>query len=72
MTAGQSAVLEAIKEYGPITDAALVPLVQHVANVQMSSSGIRTRRSELRALRKIKSAGSVRMPSGRQATLWTV
>lgn len=71
MTAGQKAVLEAIEQYGPITDAALVPLVQHVANIKMSSSGIRTRRNELLGLMKIKQTGEIRMPSGRKAALWT-
>ena len=71
MTAAQQAVLDAIKKYGPITDAALVPLVQHVANVPMSSSGIRTRRNELVYVHgKVKQGGEVRMPSGRLAALW--
>lgn len=71
MTSGQHAVLNAIKQYGPLTDAALVPLVQHVANVRMSSSGIRTRRNELVAAGKVRSHGTIRMPSGRYAIVWT-
>jgi len=71
MTAAQSAVLDAISRYGPITDAALVPLVQHVSNVRMSSSGIRTRRNELVDMNEVKQAGEVKMPSGRMAALWS-
>jgi hypothetical protein len=70
MTAAQQAVLDAIENYGPITDAALVPLVQHVANIQMSSSGIRTRRNELVAAGQVAQQGEVKMPSGRMAALW--
>lgn len=70
MTAGQTAVFEAVTKYGPLTDAALVPLVQHLANERMSSSGIRTRRSELVAMRKLRQRGEVKMPSGRYAALW--
>ena len=72
MTAAQSAVLDAIEKYGPITDAALVPLVQHVAQVKMSSSGIRTRRNELVESGEVAQAGEVKMPSGRMAALWSV
>lgn len=71
MTAGQTAVLNAIEKYGPITDAALVPLVQHVSNVHMSSSGIRTRRNELMHANRIREDGKIKMPSGRFASLWS-
>jgi hypothetical protein len=71
MTTGQAAVLDVIEQYGPLTDAALVPLVQHVSNVRMSSSGIRTRRNELVSAGKITQSGEVKMPSGRAAALWS-
>ena len=71
MTAAQQAVLDAIENYGPITDAALVPLVQHVSNVRMSSSGIRTRRNELVTAGEVSQLGEVKMPSGRMAALWS-
>ena len=71
MTSGQSAVLDVIEKYGPISDAALVPLVQHVASVRMSSSGIRTRRNELVAQGLVQQEGEIKMPSGRMAALWS-
>lgn len=71
MTTAQSAVLNAVKEYGPITDAALVPLMQHLSQVSMSSSGIRSRRAELADQGLVESTGTIRMPSGRLANLWT-
>lgn len=71
MTAGQTAVLDAVKKYGPLTDAALVPLVQHLSETRMSSSGIRTRRNELVAAGKVQQHGAARMPSGRRAALWS-
>ncbi len=70
MTSAQRAVLDVIEDYGPLTDAALVPLVQHVAQAHYSSSGIRTRRNELVDLGEVERAGEVRMPSGRYATKW--
>lgn len=70
MTAGQLAVFNVINEHGPINDATLVPLVQHMANVRMSSSGIRTRRNELVAAGKIRQVDEVKMPSGRLAAVW--
>ena len=47
LTTGQSAVLKAFADFGPMTDVALATYVHHVADVDMSSSGIRTRRAEL-------------------------
>jgi hypothetical protein len=70
VTASQTAVLAVLKEHGPLPDHALVPIVQHVYGKHLSSSGIRTRRSELANARKIKPKGKVKMPSGRFATLW--
>jgi hypothetical protein len=70
MTAAQQTVLDAVETYGPLTDAALVPLVQHVSQARMSSSGVRTRRSELTDQGLVKSVGQVRMPSGRFASEW--
>lgn len=72
MTTAQSAVLGVIKDHGPLPDHALVPLVQHVAQARMSSSGIRTRRDELVKMGKVKQADSIKMPSGRSAAVWSV
>lgn len=72
MTSSQAIVLNVIKEHGPIPDHALVPLVQHVAQAKMSSSGIRTRRNELLLQGKIRQTGEIRMPSGRNAAVWGI
>lgn len=70
MTEGQSAVLSVLQHYGPLNDAALVPLVQHMAHIKMSSSGIRSRRAELVADGKAWQDGETKMPSGRMAATW--
>lgn len=70
VTSGQSAVLGVLEQHAPLPDHALVPLVQHVANVRMSSSGIRSRRAELVEQGKVKQVDTVKMPSGREAAVW--
>lgn len=70
MTAAQNEVLKVIEDFGPLTDAALVPLVQHVANIRISSSGVRSRRSELVDAGLVSQNGEVKMPSGRMAAKW--
>lgn len=72
MTDSQKAVLNVLATYGPLPDHALVPLTQHVANVHQSSSGIRTRRSELSTVGYVKETGDrIKMPSGRTAAVWS-
>jgi len=70
MTASQQAVLNAVKQYGPITDAALVPLMQHLDQAKMSSSGIRSRRAELVEKGLVTACDTIKMPSGRLANVW--
>jgi hypothetical protein len=70
MTKGQKEVLKMLKHHGPMTDQALVPLMQHLAPTHYSSSGIRTRRAELAELGKLKTKGRVKLPSGRYAVVW--
>ena len=50
VTDSQGDIYDVIKEFGPMPDHALVPLAQHACNIRQSSSGIRTRRSELLSL----------------------
>lgn len=71
MTAAQNTVLDVLSKHGPLPDHALVPLVQHVAQARMSSSGIRTRRDELVKAKMVKQTGTMRMPSGRLAAIWS-
>jgi hypothetical protein len=47
LTDGQLAVLKAFHDFEPMTDEVLAVWIHHFAGVQMSSSGVRTRRSEL-------------------------
>ena len=70
MTASQATVLDVLTTHGPLPDHALVPLVQHVAQAKMSSSGIRTRRDELVKAGKVKQVDQIKMPSGRLASVW--
>lgn len=70
MTTAQAIVLDMIETHGPLPDHALVPLVQHVAQAKMSSSGIRTRRNELVESGLVVHVDDVKMPSGRLAAVW--
>lgn len=72
MNQSQESVFKVLKQYGPMSDAALIPLAQHMASVHQSSSGIRTRRSELVALGYVKHVGNASTPSGRTTAVWAV
>lgn len=68
VTDGQAAVYGVLTQFGAMPDHALVPLAQHAANVRLSSSGIRTRRSELSALGLVRDTGrTMKTGSGRHA-----
>lgn len=74
LTAGQTAVLRAFHEFGPMTDVALSVYVHHVEEVSMSSSGIRSRRAELaRATSSrgplLHAVGTKKLKSGRRAAV---
>lgn len=71
MTTAQQTVLDVLTNYGPVPDHALVPLVQHVAQARMSSSGVRTRRDELVKAKLVHQSGEIKMPSGRMAAVWS-
>lgn len=71
MTTSQETILTVLKQHGPIPDHALVPLVQHVAQARMSSSGIRSRRAELVEQGVVKQVDEIKMPSGRMAAVWS-
>lgn len=66
----QQAVYDALLEYGPLADHALVPIMQHESNIHQSSSGIRSRRAELVEMDKVRPVGTLKMPSGREAVVW--
>lgn len=74
LTEGQTAVLRAFHEFGPMTDVALSVYVHHVAEASMSSSGIRSRRAELTRTTAQRSAllhavGTKKLKSGRRAAV---
>ena len=66
----QKAVYEVIRQFGPMPDHALVPLVQHAHPRHLSSSRIRTVRSELFDMGLVKSDGVVLTGSGRKAATY--
>jgi hypothetical protein len=70
VTQNQASVYDVLRDYGPMPDHALVPLVQHAAQAHQSSSGIRTRRCELETAGLVRAVGNVRTGSGRLATIW--
>lgn len=72
LTDNQTAVLDVIRQYGPIADHALVPLAQHQMQVHQSSSGIRTRRSELALHGLVVEVATSKTGSGRTARVWAV
>jgi len=66
----QSEVLSLFYVYGPMTDKQLVERAA-IRNVKQSESGLRTRRSELVTLGKLKDTGKrKRLDSGRKAIVW--
>ena len=67
LTDGQKAVLSAFHGFGPMDDVALTVYVHHISDVPMSSSGIRTRRSELLRKGLLEVTGAKRLKSGRFA-----
>lgn len=72
MTSTQQLVLDVLEAHGPLPDHVLVPVVQHLSQGRVSSSGVRTRRNELERQGYVVEEGEVKMPSGRLAALWTV
>lgn len=73
----QAEVLTVLTELGEATDAQLVARYTALALAErvtgQSQSGVRTRRKELvRAEKVVDSGRRERMPSGRQAIVWTV
>lgn len=72
LTDGQKAVLRAFYTFGPMDDVALSVYVHHVEDLEMSSSGIRTRRSELARKGLLAPYGTKRAKSGRHATIWAL
>lgn len=72
LTPGQIEVLRAFLEHGPMHDAELATFVHHRSPLNMSSSGIRTRRAELtRTDPPLVQASGIerRMKSGRNAAV---
>lgn len=70
LTKGQQAVLKAFAAFGDMDDVALSVYMHHVADVNMSSSGIRTRRCELVRKGLLNYVGTKRLKSGRKAKLY--
>ena len=71
LTAGQTEVLKAFLDHGPMHDAELATFVHHHSPLTMSSSGIRTRRSELANMEPplLQATGVRPMKSGRNSAI---
>lgn len=72
LTKNQRAVYNTLLDHGPLPDHALVPIVVHTTATEQSSSGIRTRRSELASKGLVEPTSSVKLHSGRNARIWSV
>ena len=69
LTKGQRAVLRAFSDFGAMDDTALTVYVHHIADVSMSSSGIRSRRAELVRKGLVAVTGIKTLKSGRNAAI---
>jgi hypothetical protein len=69
LTKGQQAVLRAFSDFGAMDDTALTVYVHHIADVAMSSSGIRSRRAELARKGLLAVVGVKQLKSGRNAAI---
>jgi hypothetical protein len=74
----QAAVLRILSE-GPLTDAALVSVYEARSAMEptvyppQSTSGIRTRRSEVTQKQRVRDSGArVRLTTGRHAIVWEI
>ena len=75
LTARRWAVLKVLEQHGPMTDEQLMIRYAELAArgdlPEQSVSGLRTRRSELVTMNKVRDTGvRSRMASGRQAIVW--
>lgn len=71
LTPGQAEVLKAFLDHGPMHDAELATFVHHHSALTMSSSGIRSRRSELSKMVPplLQPVGVRTMKSGRNSAI---
>lgn len=72
----QTAVLETIRRYGPLSDVELVTRYDQLARAMrwplQSDSGIRSRRAELVGRGLVVPVGETKLASGRKAITWGV
>lgn len=72
LSRGQQTVLRALKDFGRADDTALAVYVHHVADADMSSSGVRSRRAELAWKGFVTVVGVKRTKSGRSAAIHAI
>lgn len=72
MNANQETVLRSLRSFGRASDEALAIYVHHMANSDMSSSGVRSRRAELTRLGYVGVVGAVGTKSGRTALVHAI
>lgn len=69
ITATQNAILAVLEAAGPVTDPVVAQLY---SGPRTSPSGLRTRRKELSDRGYVEAVGTVKLPSGRRATVWGI
>jgi len=72
LTTGQQTVLTTLRQFGQATDPALATYIHHMAEMDMSSSGVRTRRHELAQKGYVEPVAVKRMKSGRSSAVWSL
>jgi hypothetical protein len=64
-------IIGTLANFGPMNDEQLVTFVRSQADRPLSDSGIRSRRSELASMGRIKDTGErIKMMSGRNSIVW--
>jgi len=66
-------IMDVFSSKGPLTDEQLIAIIRRAPDVRVSDSGIRSRRSELVKLGKIREHNqNGRTTSGRKCTVWEI
>jgi hypothetical protein len=66
-----SSIIAALATYGPMNDEGLIHFIRKGSHVAFSDSGIRSRRSELASMGRVRDSGErIKMQSGRNSIVW--
>lgn len=72
LTPNQIVVLTSLRDFGKADDVTLSVYVHQLGAIDMSSSGVRTRRSELTRKGFVEVVGTRKMRSGRSAAVYAI